>query len=331
MLHLAFCGFRHGHINGLYNQAMADPNVEVVGAFEENDEARAAAAETLGVQFTYQTYEALLSDPKVDAVAIGDYFGIRGARAIGALKAGKHVIADKPLCTSLDELDEIERLSAEKSLKVGCMLDLRLNSWVEPVRDYIQNGNLGEIHQIFFSAQHPLNWGSRPMWYFEGGKQGGTINDIGIHGIDLIPYLTGHKFDKTIAARQWNAYAVHAKNFMDSAQFMATLDNGCGVMADVSYAAPSSCGFSLPQYWRFTIWGSKGVLECGGNISPKITVALANGNGPVELAPMENDTRRVIDFFLDDLAGRPTALNTATVIESTRAALKIQAAADAAL
>ncbi len=41
MLHLAFCGFRHGLINDLYRQAMEDPNVEVLAAFEENDEARA--------------------------------------------------------------------------------------------------------------------------------------------------------------------------------------------------------------------------------------------------------------------------------------------------
>ena len=330
MLNLAFVGFRHGHINGLYQQAMENPDVNVAAAFEENEEARKAASEALGVKFTHEKYEDLLADPTIDAVAIGDYFGIRGARAIAALKAGKHVIADKPLCTSLKELDKIERLSREKGLKVGCMLDLRLCPWVEPVRNYIFAGNLGEIHQIFFSAQHPLNWGTRPAWYFENGKQGGTINDIGIHGIDMIPYITGLKFKKVIAARQWNAYAKLAPKFMDSAQFMYELDNGCGVMADVSYAAPSSCGFKLPQYWRFTIWGEKGVIECGYNTQPMCTIALEGGDGPVVLDLPEKDDRKILDFFLADLAAAPTALNTATVIEAARTALTIQAAADRA-
>ncbi|MDD6877579.1 MAG: Gfo/Idh/MocA family oxidoreductase [Clostridiaceae bacterium] len=352
MLNLAFVGFRHGHINGLYTQAMENPDVSVVAAFEENEAARKAAEETLGVKFTHDSYEALLADPTIDAVAIGDYFGIRGARAIAALKAGKHVIADKPLCTSLKELNLIEKLSRQKGLKVGCMFDLRLNAWVEPVRDFIFSGKLGAIHQISFTAQHPLNWGTRPAWYFEDGKQGGTINDIGIHGIDLIPYITGLKFKKVIAARQWNAYAKLAPKFMDSAQFMAELDNGAGVMADVSYAAPSSCGFKLPQYWRFTIWGEKGVIECGGNTRPVISVALQGSDGPVELEVPEDThqsldvfvdpnasaedkkpvraQRQILDFFLADLASAPTPLNTATVIESSRTALTIQAAADRA-
>ncbi|MEA4823141.1 MAG: Gfo/Idh/MocA family oxidoreductase [Clostridiaceae bacterium] len=352
MLNLAFVGFRHGHINGLYAQAMQNPDVTVVAAYEEDAEAKKAAEESLGVKFTHDSYEALLADPTIDAVAIGDYFGIRGARAIAALKAGKHIIVDKPLCTSVAELDEIEKLSREKGLKVGCMLDLRLSAWVEPVRDFIFSGKLGQIHQISFTAQHPLNWGTRPSWYFEDGKHGGTINDIGIHGIDLIPYLTGLKFKKVNAARQWNAYAKLAPKFMDSAQFMAELDNGAGVMADVSYAAPSSCGFKLPQYWRFTIWGDKGVIECGGNLNPIATVALNGADGPVVLDTPEDthqsldvfvdptaaadakkpvrQKRQLLDFFLADLASAPTALNTATVFESSRAALMIQAAADRA-
>lgn len=330
MLNLAFVGFRHGHINGLYQQARENPEVNIAAAFEEDEAARRAAAEALGVQFTHERYEDLLADPTIDAVAIGDYFGIRGSRAIAALKAGKHVIADKPLCTSLEELDKIEKLSREKGLKVGCMLDLRLSAWVEPVRQFIFDGKLGEIHQIFFSAQHPLNWGTRPGWYFEAGKQGGTINDIGIHGIDMIPHITGLKFKKVTAARQWNAYAKLAPKFMDSAQFMYELDNGCGVMADVSYAAPSSMGFKLPQYWRFTIWGDKGVIECGNNTQPKCSVALAGAAAPIELELPEKDDRKILDFFLSDLAAAPTALNTATVIESARTALIIQAAADRA-
>lgn len=326
MLNLAFAGFRHGHINGLYTQAMAHPDVNVVAAFEENPAARKAAEDAIGVKFTHDCYDCLLKDPSIDAVAIGDYYGIRGERAIRALKAGKHVIADKPLCTRLPELDEIEKLAREKDLKVGCMLDLRLSPWVEPVREFILGGKLGEVHNICFTAQHPLNWGIRPGWYFEDDKHGGTINDIGIHGIDLIPYLTGLSFKRTVAAREWNAYAPLAPKFMDSAMFMAELSNGGGVMADVSYAAPSSCGFSLPQYWRFTIWGTKGVLECGGNMKPMVTVALNGGDGPITLDVPDGPRGLVIDFFLNDLAGHPGDLDTAKVLRSSRDALMIQAA-----
>ena len=56
---------------------------------------------------------------------IGETFARRGGLIIEALSQNKHVISDKPRCTSLDELNRIEQLSATKGLKIGCMLDMR--------------------------------------------------------------------------------------------------------------------------------------------------------------------------------------------------------------
>jgi predicted dehydrogenase len=64
----------------------------------------------------------MLDEVEVDIVAVGDYYGVRGERVIAALERGKHVIADKPLCTSLAELDRIEQLAAEKGLSVFCQV-----------------------------------------------------------------------------------------------------------------------------------------------------------------------------------------------------------------
>ncbi|HCS75525.1 MAG TPA: gfo/Idh/MocA family oxidoreductase, partial [Clostridiales bacterium] len=205
MIKIAFAGFRHGHINALYKLAEQNPDVQIVAAYEADADARAAAEADLGVNFAHDSYEDMLNEEDIDVVAIGDYYGKRGSLAIDALKAGKHVYADKPLCTSLDELDEIERLSREKALKVGCMLDMRQNKVVQPVRNFIQEGNLGEIHALFFSGQHPLMYGSRPDWYFEKGKHGGTINDIAIHGMDIVEYLTGLSMKSVTSARCWTS------------------------------------------------------------------------------------------------------------------------------
>ena len=96
----AFIGFRHGHIVGLYNRLKDDPQCEIVAACEEDPKAAAEAKENWGVDITHSSFSDLLADTDFDILAIGDYFGIRGSRAIAGLKAGKHVIADKPLCTS---------------------------------------------------------------------------------------------------------------------------------------------------------------------------------------------------------------------------------------
>lgn len=327
MVRTAFAGFRHGHINALYRLAEDNPDVEIVAAYEKDAKARAAAEAALGVKFTHGSYEDMLKDKDIDVVAIGDYYGVRGNLAIAALKAGKHVYADKPLCTSLSELDEIEALAKEKGLKVGCMLDMRYSKCVQPVRNFIQEGKLGEIHAIFFGGQHQLRYGTRPEWYFEEGKHGGTINDIAIHGIDFVEYVTGLSLKRIIGARCWNAFAKAVPTFKDCGQFMIELTNGAGLMGDVSYAAPNNSSYGSPFYWRFTIWGSKGVMEF--SIDSEDILVVLDGNSEKEIikAPDIN-TGNCLSVFIDELAGKPTPIDTASVIKATKNTLMIQDYAD---
>lgn len=326
MYRFAFAGFRHPHIFSFYEMVKADPHAEIVGCFEADPEAR-AQAEARGVTFTYRTYEELLADPAAEIVAIGDYYTARGGLAIAALKAGKHVFADKPLCTSLTELDEIEAVSGRTGLKVGCMLDLRYMPWVETARKLIADGTLGELRQAFFSGQHPLQYGRRSAWYFEEGKHGGTINDLAVHGIDMLYCLTGLRVKDVLAARTWNAGLPQVPYFHDGAQFMLTLENGAGVQGDVSYSAPDSMGYVLPTYWRFTLWGSRGMMEFSANDS-RLLLALNGESEPRYLETKADGSQNCLTVFLDELAGKPTPINTRTVLTVTRSTLEIQAAAD---
>lgn len=319
----AVAGFRHGHIFGLVNRIKETENCELVACCEAHAETRV----TLELDVKYDNFDKMLNEVECDVVAIGDYYGTRGSLILKALGAGKHVVADKPICTSLKELAAIEKLAAEKNLKVGCMLDLRQYPPLVKLRQLIQNDVLGEIHAAAFTGQHPLNWGIRPSWYFEEGKHGGTINDIAIHGIDYLAWATGMKFTELTAARTWNAFADKCPIFNDSAQFMVKMENGCGVMADVSYAAPNSCGFSLPYYWEFTVWGQKGVARtCLNSENVKLSLNGDKGTSLIALPTTVQDD--YFTQFLNELAGNPGELNTATVIESARVSLKIQQAAD---
>lgn len=324
---LAIVGFRHGHIGGQVSAAQQLDNLELVATCEEDADARAALeAQNLGVP-VYDSYEKMLDEVDCDIVGTGDYFSIRGQRSITALQHGKHVLSDKPLCTSLEELDTIEALSSEKNLHVGCQLDVRGNGTYRRLRRLIGDGELGEIHALSFGGQHPLNLGSRPGWYFEPGKQGGTINDIGIHAFDFIPWLTGQAFDEVIAAREWNARAPQFPAIREAAQFMLTLQNGCGVQGDVSYLMPDSSGFSQPQYWRISVWGEKGMAEC--NLHGAIDFYRNGDTEKNEIAPDEGDGMIPIKAFLQEIAGDENLeLTTAEVLHSSYVALTTQKAAD---
>lgn len=320
-MNIAFAGFRHGHIMSLYQMASGCEDICITGCFEENAEARKSAEDTYGVHFNYDSYEALLADPKVEVVAIGDYFSKRGSLAIKALERGKHVIADKPLCTDLDELKRIKELSEEKDLQVGCMLDLRYMSQVEKVKEIIQGGELGDIKVIAFTGQHCLSYGSRAGWYFEEGKQGGTINDIGIHGIDLMRMITGKDVTAVNHVMEWNAFADKEPDFKDCGQFSVMMDD-IVVTGDVSYSAPKFKG-TLPTYWSFRFWGTKGMLHFN----------LAEGNiiriyrEEEEIIECEKRSTEHLYDFMKEIQGIHTMLDTAGILESQRQVLEIQKAA----
>lgn len=320
-MNIAFAGFRHSHIFGLYNSVIESKDINLLGCFEENEDARKSAEESLGANFNYNSYEEILNDTNVDAVAIGDYYGKRGQMVIDALKAGKHVICDKPICTNLSELDEIAKLSKEKKMQVCCMLDLRYLPQIPKVCEIVKSGEIGEIKNVSFTGQHCLDYGNRPMWYFEEGKHGGTLNDIAIHGIDLVRFITGKNLTKVNCAKTWNAFADKEPDFADCGQFMAEFED-ISLMADVSYAAPKFNGI-MPTYWDFYFWGTKGLLKF--NIANNEIHIFKNDE---EIIECPSSKSKYLEDFILEINGENTIMNTEDILKSQRQTLEIQKASE---
>ncbi len=326
---MAFAGLRHPHIFSLYESAMRREDIKVAAVCEEDNEEREKISAAGKVEITHDNIETMLSEVDCNVVAVGDYYGKRGEIVIKALSKGKHVISDKPICTDLEELDTIEKLCKERNLKVGCMLDMRDLPQFIGVRNIVREGTIGEVHAISFGGQHPLMIGTRPGWYFEPGRHGGTINDIAVHAIDIIPWITGLKFQSLNAARCWNAFAPDYPHFNDAAQLMATLENGCGVLGDVSYFMPDSQGYSLDYYWRITLWGRKGVVETS-YLADSISLALNGEKSPKKISLPDADQDGYLNSFINDVAGTPEkgVLTTESIMDVSKISLTIQKAGD---
>lgn len=329
-LKVAIAGLRHGHIFSIIEECNKLAGVELVAVCEEDAATRDAYAGSAAVTVTHDSYEKMLAEVPCDIVAIGDYYGKRGALAIRALTLGKHVVADKPLCTSLDELDRIVELSSENGLCVSSMFGLRGNPQLLTMQKMLADHVIGPVRTICVTGQHPLMLGKRPGWYFEAGKHGGTLNDIGIHAADLIPWLTGQQITKVVAARCWNAKAPQTPWFKDCAQALLQLDNGGGVIADFSYLAPDACGFGVRQYWRVTVHGDNGVMEYQKS-DDKVYLATGSDLTPQEVASTFNPLpetflQQLINEIRNDL--KPGQLTTQYVLATSRKALLIQKCAD---
>lgn len=326
-LRIVIAGFRHVHIFDLHQRVLDHPQLTLAATCEEHF--ADSLMPTKGLKPTQTNFDAMLASVDCDVVALGDCYGCRGAQAVRALRVGKHVIADKPLCTSLAELDEIEALVREKHLCVGLMLDLRDHGNLIALRGVIRSGRIGEVQTVSFSAQHPLLSGTRPPWYFEPGMHGGTLNDIAIHAVDFLPWITGLDIEEITAARSWNAKAKGALHFNDCGQFALRLSNGGGVLGDVSYLAPDSCGYSIDNYWRITVHGTAGFAETSYNRNGVIVAD--DGPGTPEIIPTASPRPGgYLQDFLEDLAGNPSpgGLTTASNLRATREALELEAHAN---
>lgn len=317
-MNIAFAGFRHGHIFGLYNSVLDSNTVKLCGCYEEDAK---TVVENPDINFNYKTYDEILNDATVDIVAIGDYYQKRGRMIIEALKHGKHVICDKPICTDLKELSEIEKLSEEKNLKVACMLDLRYITPAKQVKRLIEDGEIGEIQIASFTGQHCIDYENRPKWYFEDGKHGGTINDIAIHGIDLVRFITAKNLTKINAAKVWNAFADKALSFKDCGQFMIEMEN-ISVMGDVSYSAPKFSGI-LPTYWNFYFWGTKGMINF--NLKDECINIYKESHTVIKTPSAKPD---YLNDLISEIKGERTIMSTKEILLSQRQVLKIQEFSD---
>jgi len=251
-LRVALVGFRHGHMTSFVSAIRNLDYCEIAGVVEESDDDLSILQRT-ELERTHPTFDNLLADEQFDVVATAEYYARRGSVIIKALQAGKHVVTDKPLCTTIEELREIKRLCDETGVEVSMQLSMRFGAPYQTMRALIQDGAIGVFEAATTFGQHPLGYpDTRPHWYFEEGKHGGTINDLYIHGADMLRYCTGREFETVVAAEGWNASLPEVPFFQVGAQCLMTMTGGARTMADVSY---------MPgRGWQFFITGTQGYL-----------------------------------------------------------------------
>src|ERR1700731_27532 len=158
----------------------------------------AEAARRLGAGFSVPTitanYRDVLGDPKIDAVHIctsnAQHFPMAGE----ALRAGKHVICEKPLATTVGEGEELASLAERHELRNCVCHNLRYYPMVQQMRRMREDGDLGEIlvaQGTYF--QDWLLYDTDWNWRVDA-KSGGpsrTMADIGSHWFDMAEHVTG--------------------------------------------------------------------------------------------------------------------------------------------
>lgn len=143
----------------------------------------------------YKDYTEMLADPEIDIVSVCVPSGDHARLAIQALRAGKHVLIEKPMDITVDRILEIEKVRLETGLKVGGVFQNRRNAIMEPMKKAIDEGRLGKIFSGLFRVcwhrddnYFRANGHWRGTWAWDGG---GSLMNQGVHTVDLMQWLLG--------------------------------------------------------------------------------------------------------------------------------------------
>ena len=182
----------------------ANPDVEIAGFYDINLSRAEELAKTYGGK-AYPTYEALLADPAIDAVSVCAANHVHAEISIAALKAGKHVLCEKPMAISLEECEAMVAAAraSGKYLMIG--QNQRLAKAHAKARELIAQGAIGKVLSFRTTFGHggPETWSIDPgrnVWFFDKTKAAmGAMADLGIHKTDMIQYVLDSKIVRTQA------------------------------------------------------------------------------------------------------------------------------------
>lgn len=139
--------------------------------------------------------QGLLADDHIDVVTIATPSGTHSTVAIPAAKAGKHIICEKPLETTLKKADAIIQACEENKVYLAAVFQSRFGKNVQLIKKTIDAGRFGKLILVsaqvkwYRSADYYASAGWRGTWELDGG---GVLMNQSIHIIDLLLYLVGN-------------------------------------------------------------------------------------------------------------------------------------------
>jgi predicted dehydrogenase len=160
-------------------------------------DARLPAAERFAREKQVRAFESvdeLLACPEIDVVTICVPSGLHAELAIKAANAGKHIIVEKPMAITKEQLDAMEEACERNGVMLSSVAQSRFTSGVRKAKQAIEEGYLGklvcaDVYMKFNRSQEYYNTGGwRGTKAMDGG---GALMNQGIHGVDLLLYLAG--------------------------------------------------------------------------------------------------------------------------------------------
>jgi predicted dehydrogenase len=269
-----------GPYRSLIRRLEQDGRVTVVAVHDVDDEKRAAGARLVGAD-AETSAEAVIGRDDVDVVLVLTAMNAHGPLARAALEAGKHVLVEKPMATSLEEARGLVELARTAPGQLVCAPHIVLSPTYRDLHARVHAGAIGDVLLARARYGWAGPWWGR--WFYEQG--GGSLFDLGVYNLTSLCGLLGPV--RRVTALVGTAIP---RRIVEGEPIDVQVDDNAHVLLDFgrSRFASIATGFTMQKYRSpaIELYGSEGVLQLlGDDWAPEGLEQWQNARGVWELIP----------------------------------------------
>jgi len=307
------------------------PAAAVVAVCDSNSARAAEMQAQFAIRKSYTDYRELIADPHVEAVTVATPDFAHANIVLAAIAAGKHVMSEKPLATTLAEAEVIAAAAARSGVKVMVDFHNRANPAVHAVREAIQAGEIGaplhasaRLSNTLWVPMELLSWSARSsaLWF------------LGSHALDALRFVTGAEVTRVQAIRRRGHLASLGVDTDDVHLSLLEFSNGMVASLENSWVLPRDLPLAFD--FRAEIVGEKGSLQIdtaqNGTFRKYAGQGLRTGDmlgvTPAAGGRIGGFVMEAIARFVDSVsAGAPLLADAADGLAVTRVLVAIEEAA----
>ncbi|MDR3317921.1 MAG: Gfo/Idh/MocA family oxidoreductase [Clostridiales bacterium] len=273
------------------------PAVRLLAFCDINDAVLEAKGKKHNVTKLYSDYNVMLKElPELDAVSVCAWNSEHAPISIAALNAGKHVLCEKPMATNAADAARMVAAAKKNGKRLMIGFVRRFGNDCAIVRDFVQNGSLGEIY--YAKASYIRRNGFPGGWFGDLKRAGGgPMFDLGVHVIDLVRYLMGNPKPVSVYGVTFSKLA-GGRALKSRAQYQSVSTQGAGEVFDVEDFAAALIRFDN---------------GAALNVETSFALNVKTDEGKIELFGTKGGVRLDPEFeFYSAINGYPANIKLAT-------------------
>lgn len=280
-----------GRIGKIHAENMATriPGVEVAALADVDLKAAQETATRLHIPAVLADYQAILSDPTIDAVAICSSTDTHARIIVEAARAGKHIFCEKPVDHDLARIDAALNAASQARVKLQIGFNRRFDPNFANIREMVAQGKVGEPHILRITSRDPA---PPPISYVK--VSGGMFLDMTIHDFDMARFLIGSEVEEVYtAAGVMVDPEIGQAGDVDTA--VITLRFANGAIGTIDNSRKAVYGYDQ----RVEVFGSGGMVQAYNN-TPHNDV-YANADGVYSAKPLYFFLERYSESFVAEM------------------------------